>query len=102
MQMLKVVGLMTGLTVLMVGFGSYFGGTNVAILFLVIAAVMNFGMYWFSDRAVLKMYRARVLGAQDAPDLYQMVDRLRQAANVTSCSIARACKRHAHDLLRFI
>jgi heat shock protein HtpX len=90
MQMLKVVGLMTGLTVLMVGFGSYFGGTNGAILFLVIAAVMNFGMYWFSDRAVLKMYRARVLGAQDAPDLYQMVDRLRQAAGLPMPKLALA------------
>lgn len=90
MQMLKVVGLMTGLTVLMVGFGSYFGGTNGAILFLVIAAVMNFGMYWFSDRAVLAMYKARVLGPQDAPDLYDMVDRLRQAAGLPMPKLAVA------------
>jgi heat shock protein HtpX len=90
MQMLKVVGLMTGLTVLLVGFGSYFGGTNGAILFLAIAAVMNFGMYWFSDRAVLKMYRARVLGEQDAPDLYRMVDRLRQAAGLPMPVVALA------------
>jgi heat shock protein HtpX len=90
MQMLKVVGLMTGLTVLLVGFGSYFGGTNGAILFLGIAAVMNFGMYWFSDRAVLKMYKARVLGPQDAPDLYGMVDRLRQAAGLPMPTVALA------------
>jgi heat shock protein HtpX len=90
MQMLKVIGLMTGLTVLLVGFGSYFGGTNGAILFLAIAAVMNFGMYWFSDRAVLKMYRARVLGPQDAPDLYRMVDRLRQAAGLPMPTVALA------------
>jgi heat shock protein HtpX len=90
MQMLKVVALMTGLTVLMVGFGSYFGGTNGAILFLVIAAVMNFGMYWFSDRAVLTMYRARVLGPQDAPDLYRMVDELRQSAGLPMPKLALA------------
>lgn len=90
MQMVKVIGLMTGLTVLLVGFGQYFGGSNGAILFLVLAAVMNFGMYWFSDRAVLKMYRARILGPEDAPDLYRMVDRLRQAAGLPMPTLALA------------
>ena len=90
MQMVKVVGLMTGLTVLLVGLGSYLGGSQGAVLFLVIAAVMNFGMYWFSDRAVLRMYRARTLGPEDAPDLYRMVDRLRQAAGLPMPTLALA------------
>ncbi|HUF74840.1 MAG TPA: zinc metalloprotease HtpX [Longimicrobiales bacterium] len=90
MQMVKVVGLMTGLTVLLVGFGSYLGGSQGAVLFLVIAAVMNFGMYWFSDRAVLKMYRARILRPEDAPDLYRMVDRLRQGAGLPMPTLALA------------
>jgi len=80
MQMIKVFGLMTGLTVLLVAFGSYFGGTNGAVVFFVMAAVMNFGMFWFSDKAVLRMYRAREVGPQDAPELYGMVDRLRRRA----------------------
>jgi len=88
--MVKVVGLMTALTVLMVGFGQYFGGSNGAVLFLVMAAVMNFGMYWFSSRAVLAMYKARVLGPQDAPELYQMVDRLRQEAGLPMPTVALA------------
>ena len=90
MQTVKVVGLMTGLTVILVGFGQYFGGSNGAVVFLVIAAVMNFGMYWFSDRAVLAMYKARVLGPQDAPDLYKMVDRLRQEAGLPMPTLALA------------
>jgi heat shock protein HtpX len=90
MQMVKVFGLMTGLTVLLVAFGSYMGGSQGAILFLVMAAVMNVGMYWFSDRAVLKMYRARVLRPEDAPDLYRMVDRLRQAADLPMPTLALA------------
>ena len=90
MQMVKVFGLMTGLTVLLVGFGAYFGGSQGAAVFLVLAAVMNFGMYWFSDRAVLKMYRARILGPEDAPDLYQMVDRLRQNAGLPMPRLALA------------
>lgn len=90
MQMVKVIGLMTGLTVILVGVGQYFGGSGGAVLFLVMAAVMNFGMYWFSDRAVLKMYRARILGPQDAPDLYRMVDRLRQEAGLPMPTLALA------------
>ena len=43
---------------------------------------MNFGMYWFSDRMVLRMYKARIVGSQEAPDLYAMVDRLRQRAEL--------------------
>jgi len=90
MQMVKVFGLMTGLTILLVGFGAYFGGSQGAVVFLVLAAVMNFGMYWFSDRAVLKMYRARTLGPQDAPELYHMVDRLRQGAGLPMPTVALA------------
>lgn len=90
MQMVKVVGLMTGLTVIMVGIGQYLGGSSGAVLFLAIAAVMNFGAYWFSDRAVLKMYKARILGPQDAPDLYGMVDRLRQEAGLPMPTVALA------------
>ena len=90
MQMIKVFGLMTGLTVLLVAFGSYLGGSNGAVLFFVMAAVMNFGMYWFSDRAVLKMYKARVVGPADAPDLYGMVDRLRQSADLPMPTVAIA------------
>jgi heat shock protein HtpX len=47
-------------------------------------------MYWFSDRAVLKMYRARILGPEDAPDLYRMVDRLRQEAGLPMPTLALA------------
>ena len=43
------------------------------------AAVMNLGSYWFSDKIVLRMYRAQEVGS-DHP-LYQMTERLaRQAA----------------------
>lgn len=90
MQLVKVFGLMTGLTLLLVAFGAYLGGSQGAVTFLVIAAAMNFGMYWFSDRAVLAMYRARVLGPEDAPDLYRMVDRLRQRAGLPMPRLALA------------
>ncbi len=61
MQTLKVFGMMTVLTVLVVAVGGYLGGSGGAVLAFVFAGVMNFGMYWFSDRAVLKMYKAGIL-----------------------------------------
>jgi heat shock protein HtpX len=88
--MLKVFGMMTALTVLVVGVGQYLGGSGGAVLAFTLAVAMNFGMYWFSDRAVLKMYRARVIGEHDAPELYRMVDRLRQRAGLPMPTVAIA------------
>ena len=90
MQMMKVFVLMTGLTVLLVGAGDYLGGPDMALWFLGIAIVMNVSAYWFSDRAVLKMYDAKVIGSDDAPELYTMVDRLRSEANLPMPTIAIA------------
>ncbi len=90
MQQVKVFVLMAGLTALFAAIGGYFGGQQGAVLFFAMAALMNFGMYWFSDRAVLRMYRARVVGEQDAPQLFQMVDRLRQQAGLPMPTLAVA------------
>ncbi len=90
MQTLKVFGMMTALTLIVVGIGSYFGGSGGAVLAFIMAAVMNFGMYWFSDRAVLAMYKARIIGPDDAPELYRMVDRLRQQAGLPMPVVAIA------------
>ena len=90
MQMLKVFGLMAGLTLVLVGIGGYFGGSSGAILMFVIAAVMNFGSYWFSDRVVLKMYRAQIIDRTQAPDLYNMVERLARRAGVPMPVVAIA------------
>lgn len=90
MQTLKVFGMMTALTLIVVGIGSYFGGSGGAVFAFIFAAVMNFGMYWFSDRAVLAMYKARVIGPDDAPELYNVVDRLRQQAGLPMPVVAIA------------
>ncbi|MDT8341621.1 MAG: M48 family metalloprotease, partial [Longimicrobiales bacterium] len=90
MQMIKVFGLMTGLTVLLVGAGAYLGGQGGAILMFVLAAVMNFGSYWFSDRMVLRMYRARIVERADAPELYGMVERLARRAELPTPTVAIA------------
>ncbi|HSM04773.1 MAG TPA: zinc metalloprotease HtpX [Longimicrobiales bacterium] len=88
MQIAKVIGLMTGLTLLMVLAGGYLGGTNGAIIAFVFSIAMNFGSYWFSDRMVLRMYRAREIGPRDAPELYEMVERLARRAGLPTPTVA--------------
>jgi heat shock protein HtpX len=73
---------MAGLTGLLAALGGALGGQSGAMVFFIMAAVMNFVMYWWSDKMVLRMYRARIVTAADAPELYQMVDRLRQRAGL--------------------
>ena len=90
MERVKVFALMAGLTALLVVIGGVIGGQSGATIFFVMAALMNFGMYWFSDKVVLRMYKAQIIGPEDAPDLYQMVDRLRQRAGLPMPTIAIA------------
>ncbi|HEY0808666.1 MAG TPA: zinc metalloprotease HtpX [Longimicrobiales bacterium] len=90
MERVKVFMLMAGLTALLVVIGGAINGANGAAIFFVMAAVMNFVMYWFSDKFVLKMYRAKIISEADAPELYQMVDRLRQRAGLPMPTVAIA------------
>ncbi len=76
MNNMRTLLLMTLLTVLMIFIGNVLGGKSGMIMGLVIAAAMNFGSYWFSDKIVLKMYRAKELTRNDAPELFQMTEDL--------------------------
>ena len=76
MNQLKTYILMAMLTVLLVWVGSLVGGRSGAIYFLIFAAVMNFGIYWFSDRIVLKMYRAQAVTEAEEPKLHRIVREL--------------------------
>lgn len=68
-----LLGLLTGLLVL---FGGYFGGGRGMTFAFVMAFLMNFGAYWFSDRIVLAMYRAKPVSEAEAPELYRIVEGL--------------------------
>jgi len=74
--------LLATLTGFLVGFGYMFGGKEMATMALVFAGIMNFIAFWFSDKIVLKMYKAKQVGAQDFPKLYNMVERLAQGARM--------------------
>ena len=76
------------MTALFVAIAGWFGGRSAMIIALAFAAVFNFGAYWFSDRAVLRMYRARPLERHEAPGLYDMVDDLRKRAGLPMPAVA--------------
>jgi heat shock protein HtpX len=73
MNKIKTTLLMTVLTLILVLAGSAIGGKNGMTIALVIAFVINFITYWFSDKIVLKMYRANQVSELEAPELHSLV-----------------------------
>lgn len=79
---MKTLMLLTALTVLFVAIGYLIGGRGGMVIAFGFAVVMNFISYWFSDKIVLKMYRAQQVEEKDAPRLYSMVQRLATQAGI--------------------
>jgi len=79
MKTTLLLGLMTALIVFI---GGLFGGKQGMILAFVLAMGMNFFSYWYSDKIVLRMYRATEVNLQDFPTLFQAVSRLAQNAGL--------------------
>ncbi len=73
---LKTALLLGSLTGGLIVVGGMLGGRGGMLLALVFAAGMNFFAYWFSDRMVLKMHRAKPVTREQAPELYQIMDSL--------------------------
>ena len=65
--------LLSILTVLLVGVGHLIGGSQGAVNMFIVALLMNLGSYWFSDKIVLAMYRAKPLSEAEAPQVYRVV-----------------------------
>ncbi|MBT8373271.1 MAG: zinc metalloprotease HtpX [Deltaproteobacteria bacterium] len=74
--------LLTAMTVLIIWVGQLLGGRQGMIIALVFAAGMNFFSFWYSDKLVLKMYRASEVTPDQAPELYEMVQQLAQRAGL--------------------
>src|SRR6476660_6338332 len=72
-----LLGLMSGL---LLALGEWLGGSNGLVIAFVFAAIMNLGSYWFSDKLVLRMYRAQPVGPEHP--LYRIVERLTQRAGL--------------------
>ena len=74
--------LLAVLTAMLVLIGGAVGGRQGMLIAFVMALVMNFVSYWWSDKIVLAMYGAQPVGEADAPELYNMVHRLASKAGI--------------------
>ena len=81
-NLLKTAVLMAAITALFMTMGSLLGGRQGMMLALIIALGMNFFSYWFSDKLVLKMYRAQEVDETSAPQFVRMVRELADRAGL--------------------
>lgn len=82
MNGLKTMVLMVSLTLILIWAGAAMGGRSGMTIALVFALVMNIVTYWFSDKIVLKMYRAKEVNEAEAPELFNIVRTLAQKASL--------------------
>jgi len=78
----KTAVLLAALTAFIIMIGGMMGGRQGMIIAFILAGGMNFFSYWYSDRLVLRMYRAQEVNASQAPELYAMVTRLSRNAGL--------------------
>jgi heat shock protein HtpX len=79
---LRTTVLLAVLTAFFLIIGQLLGGNQGMVIALILAAGMNFFSYWYSDKIVLKMYRAHEISPSQAPEIYQLVERLTQRAGL--------------------
>ena len=82
MNNIKTLFLLVTLTLVLVWAGGALGGKQGMTIALIIALGINFISYWFSDKIVLRMYRAKQVTEAEAPDLYSIVRSLVQKAGM--------------------
>jgi heat shock protein HtpX len=82
MNGVKTLFLLTLMTLLIVFVGDWAGGRTGMVYALVIAGVMNFVSYFFSDKIALRMYRAQPVTREQLPRVYDIVERLAQVMSI--------------------
>src|SRR5262245_22188258 len=82
MNTLRTVVLLGALTGLLVGLGYLLGGPSLGLTFLVLAGVMNFVSFWFSDKIALSMAGAHEVSETEEPALHALVADVAQLAGV--------------------
>jgi heat shock protein HtpX len=90
MNNVKTFLLMAGLMALFLAIGQLVGGAQGLMIAFLLGGAVNLFMYFFSDKLVLKMYGAQVVSREQAPELYDMVDRLRRRAGLPMPVVAIA------------
>ena len=90
MNNIKVFVLLAGMVALFGVVGGMLGGQGGMLIALVIAGVMSFIAYFNSSKVALGAYRAQVVTRDQAPELYDIIDRLRQRAGLPMPAVAIA------------
>ena len=79
---LKTGLLLVLLSAIILFLGQMLGGSTGLVIAFAFALLMNLGSYWYSDKIVLKMYKARELSPSEAPMLHRMVEELAERAGI--------------------
>ncbi|MDZ4164054.1 MAG: zinc metalloprotease HtpX [Smithellaceae bacterium] len=82
MNSLKTALLLGALTGLLMFIGGLFGGNQGVLLAFIFAAILNMGAYWYSDKLILRMYKAREVSETHEPVLYNLVRNLSMKAGL--------------------
>jgi len=82
MNSFKTAMLFIMLTLMLILLGYFLGGKQGVTIAFGIAMVMNLGSYWFSDKIVLKIYKAKIIDEADNPRLYKIVRLATQVAGL--------------------
>jgi heat shock protein HtpX len=82
MNNIKTAVLLVTLTLVLVWAGGALGGKQGMTIALIFAFGLNIFSYWFSDKIVLKMYGAKEVTESEAPELYGIVRKLAQKAEL--------------------
>lgn len=85
---LKTGLLLVLLSAIILFLGQMLGGSTGLVIAFVFALIMNVGSYWYSDKIVLRIYKARELSPSEAPMLHQMVGELAVRAGVPKPRVA--------------
>ena len=89
---IKTTILLAVLTAFIVWVGQLMGGRQGMVIALLFAAGMNFFSYWYSDKIVLRMYRAREATPAQAPEIYRMVQELTRRAGLPMTTVSSPSK----------
>ncbi|MEX2453082.1 MAG: zinc metalloprotease HtpX [Rhodospirillaceae bacterium] len=82
MNYFRTAVLLAGMTGLFLAIGFMLGGETGMLIAFAVALAMNLFAYWNSDRMLLRMYGAREVDAQTAPQLYGTVRQLARNAGL--------------------
>jgi len=85
------MAMLTGLLLAMGLVAGYLTGTNLVFTFtfaLIMAVVLNIAMYWYADRWVLRLYKAKIVSEAEEPELHRTVERLASSARLPKPRVA--------------